>query len=149
MTSQEILSEEMQILKSDIIIRHEQSGQVATGKTKASFEVNSNSSTGQLLGAGYVGVLQQGRKPGGVPKEFIDILQKWANSKGISFSSEKQFNLWANSVKWKIIREGTKLYRSGQRYDIFDTPIENFNTRISLRLANYYEAELINEIFKF
>ena len=70
------------------------------------------------------GVLETGRKPGRVPKEFIDILKRWAQAKGISFSDEKQFNLWANAVKWKIIREGTKLYRSGQNEDIFDSSVK-------------------------
>lgn len=146
---QDILAEEMQLLKADIIVRHEQSGQVASGKTKASFETNIDAFTGQLLGANYVGVLERGRKPGGVPKDFIDILQRWAQAKGISFPSEKQFNLWANAVKWKMIREGTKLYRSGQKQDIFDTPIENFNKRLPIRIMNYYESELINDIFNF
>ena len=149
MNVQQILTEEMQALEAEIIQRHEQAGQVASGKTKAAFELTVTSSEGKLLGLKYVGVLERGRKPGGVPKDFIEIIQKWAQAKGISFSNEKQFNLWANGVKWKIIREGTKLYRSGQKQDIFDTPIENFNHRLPIRIINYYESELLNDIFNF
>ena len=144
-----MLYEELEVLEADIIHRHEQSGQVASGKTRASFLIQSSGLTGTLSGANYAGVLQDGRKPGGVPKEFIEILRKWAQAKGISFSDEKQFNLWANAVKWKIIREGSKLYRSSQHEDIFDTPIENFNVRLANRVVQFYQNELVNEIFIF
>lgn len=144
-----ILYEELEILEEEIIHRHEQAGQVASGKTRASFLIRSSNLVGTLSGANYVGVLERGRKPGGLPENFIEIIRKWAAVKNISFSSENQFNLWANGVKWKIIREGTKLYRSGQKQDIFDTPIENFNKRLPIRIINYYESELINDIFNF
>lgn len=143
----EILSEELEQLKSDIIFRHEQAKQLASGKTKASFEKKITSDfSGQLLGAGYSGVLERGRKPGGVPKDFVDILKRWAQAKGISFTDEKKFNLWANAVKWKIIKDGSKLYRSGQTEDIFTTPIEQFSQRLSKRIG-FFEQEIINEIF--
>jgi hypothetical protein len=147
MDVQQILTEEMQILQAEIIQRHEQAGQVASGKTKASFELSITSSEGKLIGLNYVGVLEKGRKPGGVPKDFIDILQRWAQAKGITFADEKHFNLWANGVKWKIIKEGTKLYRSSQKLDIFETPIENLNKRLPNRIVNFYESELLNDIF--
>ena len=147
--SEIILYEELEILEADIIHRHEQAGQVASGKTRASFLIQSSGLVGTLSGANYVGVLQQGRKAGGVPKDFIEILRAWAQAKSISFSSEEKFQLWANAVKWKIIREGSKLYRSGQQQDIFDTPIAMFNDRIANRIVQFYENELINEIFIF
>lgn len=144
----QILTDELDELKSDIILRHEQSGQVATGETKDEFENKLTSDfSGQLLGASYSGVLERGRKPGKVPREFIDILKRWAAAKGISFKDEEQFDRWANSVKWKIIREGTNLYKSGRTQDIFTTPIERFNERLALRVAGYFEQEIINKIF--
>lgn len=144
----QILDEELEILKNDIIFRHEQSGQVASGKTKAYFENKLTSNySGQLLGAGYAGVLERGRKPGGVPRDFIEILRRWSQAKSISFKNEEQFNLWANAVKWKIIKEGTKLYRSGQIEDIFETPVLQFNNRLSQRIATYFEQEVQNQIF--
>ena len=149
MNTDQILYEELQSLESDIVQRHVQAGQVASGKTKEAFELNIGGLTGQLLGASYLGVLKGGRKPGKVPKDFIDILKRWVEAKGISFQNEEQFNLWVNAVKWKIMKEGTKLYRSEQTQDIFDTPIEQFNKRISDRIINYYEQELVNDIFNF
>jgi len=149
MDVQEILNDELQILEADVVQRHIQAGQIASGKTKEAFELNVSPLLGQLLGASYVGVLKNGRRPGGVPTNFIDIIKNWAQAKGISFTDEKQFNLWANAVKWKIIREGTKLYRSGQTQDIFDTPIEQFNQRLSNRIIDYYQQQLVNDIFNF
>lgn len=149
MNEQDILRQELDKLKADVITRHEQSGQVASGKTKQSFEVATQPFAGQLMGASYVGVLERGRKPGKVPYDFVDILKRWASAKGISFSDEKQFNRWANGVKWKIIREGTKLYRSGTTQDIFDTPIKEFDIRLTERISIYYQQKVTNEIFNF
>ena len=144
----DILREELERLRSDIIFRHEQAGQKATGETERLFSTEVQNTLGRLFGPLYSGVLERGRKPGGVPRDFIEILKRWAAAKGISFSDEKQFNLWANAVKWKIIREGTKLYRSGQTEDIFSTPYEEFDTRFSTRIAAYFESEINNLIFE-
>ena len=145
---QQILSEELNTLKSDIIIRHEASGQKASGKTEQGFEIVVSGSVGQLLGYSYVGVLGTGRRPGKVPREFVDILKRWAQAKGISFSNEKQFTIWANAVKWKIIREGTKLYRSGIHQDIFETPIENLKVRVTKRVSDYFDEQIKISIFQ-
>ena len=147
MTTQQILKEELDILKSDIIIRLQNSKQVASGETIKKFEKVSNNSNGQLLGASYVGVFEKGRKPGGVPRDFIEILKRWSQAKGMSFENEDKFNLWANAVKWKMIKEGTKLYRSGQTQDIFTTPVEQFSSRLAKRFIIYYESEILNSIF--
>lgn len=149
MNKEQILYDELVNLQNAIVNAQVQSGQVATGKTKSSFSVEATQFKGTLFGASYLGVLKTGRKPGKVPRDFIDILKRWATAKGLSFSDEKQFNRWANAVKWKIIREGTKLYRSGQTIDIFDTPIENFSRSLAERTAIYYQEKIANEIFNF
>lgn len=148
MTFQQIIFEELETLKAEVIARTDNAGQTATGITKATFATKATETLGQLLGASYAGVLERGRKPGGVPKDFVDILKRWAQAKGLSFSDEKQFNLWANAVKWKIIKEGTKLYRSGQYEDIFTTPIENFDRRITKRFAVLFDEEITIKIFE-
>ena len=149
MVVEQILTEELENLKSDITSRIEASGQTASGNTAKSLEVEAKDYSGQLTGASYIGVLETGRKPGRVPREFIDILKRWAQAKGISFSDEKQFNLWANAVKWKIIREGTKLYRSGQNEDIFDSSVKKFEDKLNERIAVFYQSQIANEIFNF
>lgn len=142
-----ILSEELILLKEEIIRRHEAAGQVASGKTKTEFESNANGRIGSLLGAGYSGVLEKGRKPGPVPRNFVDIIKRWAIAKQITFSTQDDFDRWANAVKWKIIKEGTTLHRSGQTEDIFTTPIEMSVNRIMSRISSSLMEEINNQIF--
>lgn len=145
----DILIKELEQLKSDIIRRHEEAGQVASGRTRAAFEVRVNDNNGQLLGNAYVGVLERGRRAGKVPYNMRDILLRWAEMKGIAFDSETSANRWAYFVAKKIKEEGTKLYRSGQRLDIMTTPVEEFTERLSERISVLYENEITNEIFNF
>ena len=77
-------------LKQNIINRHISAGQVASGRTKAGFEVKMISPfRGQLLGYNYSGVLERGRRAGKIPKNFMAIIAKWAAVKGITFNSDK------------------------------------------------------------
>lgn len=150
MTIQEILTTELEKLKRDIIVNHERAGQVASGRTRDSLSVeNVSASGGELQGASYLGVLERGRKGGKVPYNFIEILKKWAAHKGISFSNEKDFNRWAYFVQKKIKEEGTKLFRSGQTLDIFDTPIKDFTKRLGEQVGTMYQTQIANEIFNF
>lgn len=148
MSANKILEEELTNLMSEVIDRQKMSGQYASGKTSDAYSIDVQEMAGKLLGASYVGVFTRGRKPGGVPKDFVDILKRWAQAKNITFTNEKQFNLWANAVKWKIIREGSKLYRSGNRNDIFETPLKEFSDRLQTRLSILYQQETANEIYK-
>lgn len=142
----DILRNELEQLKSDIIRRHEEVGQVASGRTRAAFEVKVSDSNGQLLGNSYAGVLERGRRGGKVPYDFKDILLRWAEAKGIYFTNNTEARRWAWFVTQKIRREGTALYRSGQTVDIFTTPIADFTERLSKQLAAGYRSEIINSI---
>ena len=143
----DILKDELATLKADVIQRHEQSGQVASGRTRASFdEYLTSEYSGVLEGAGYSGVLEKGRKAGKVPYDFKDILQRWAQAKGLTFATQSDFNRWAYFVTKKIREEGTALYRSQQQEDIFTTPIAEFTERLSDRVATFFETEIKNQI---
>ena len=142
----DILRSELEHLKADIIRRHEEAGQVASGRTRASFEVRVSDSNGQLLGNSYVGVLERGRRAGKVPYDFKDILLRWAEAKGIFFANNTDAKRWAWFVTQKIRQEGTTLYRSGQTVDVFTTPITDFTERLSKQLTAEYRSEIINSI---
>lgn len=145
---EKIIREELEQLKADIIYRHEQSGQVASGKTRASFSIeNVSNEGGELWGNKYVGVLETGRKPGKVPYQFRDILKRWALAKGLTFKDEKDLNRFAYFVAQKIRNEGTKLFRSGMREDIFETPIKDFTERLNERIYAVYQKQIENQIF--
>lgn len=146
---QDILTHELATLEKEITSRHQQAGQVASGKTRASFaHFIKGGYTGILEGAIYSGVLERGRRPGKVPFKFTDIIKRWAIAKGITFSTKSDFNRWAYFVAQKIKNEGTRLYRSGQTEDIFSTPIDEFSDRLLKKVSTYFEAEIENEIFK-
>ncbi|MFV0392409.1 MAG: hypothetical protein ACK5KP_11100 [Paludibacteraceae bacterium] len=142
-----ILREELEQLKNEIIFRHEQAGQVASGKTRASFSIEVSGNRGELWGNAYVGVLETGRQPGKVPYQFRDIIKRWAIAKGLTFNDEKDLNRFAYFVAQKIAKEGTKLFRSGMKEDIFETPIRQFTERISERIYSAYSKEIENQIF--
>lgn len=147
-TAYDILSEELDLLQADIISRHENAGQVASGKTRSSFERNMVSDyRGQLLGASYSGVLQKGRKPGKLPFDFKDILLRWAAAKRITFNTPSQARTWAFFVTKKIREEGTRLFRTNSEIDIFNTAVDNFSNRLSERIGTFFQEELANTIF--
>lgn len=142
-----ILQEELEELKDEIIKRHENAKQVASGKTRDAFEIDVDGLHGILLGAPYSGVLESGRKPGKVPYNFREILKKWAAVKGITFETETDLNRWAYFASKKIEREGTKLYRSGNNEDIFSTAVVEFEERLNNKIGDLFTIEMQNSIF--
>lgn len=144
-----IIAQELDKLRDDIIRRHEQAGQVATGRTRESFQVRlTGPMSGELTGATYAEVLERGRGPGKVPADFKNILARWATAKGITFSNETDFNRWAYFVSKKIREEGTTLYRSGQTVDVFQSAIEDFAGKIVPRISQFYATEIQRQIHK-
>lgn len=142
------LEKSLKDLKDNIISRHVAAGQVASGRTKAGFEVKMLTPLhGQLLGYSYSGVLERGRKSGKTPKEFRLIIERWAIAKGITFSSEADRSRFAYFVAQKIRREGTKLYRSGGSIDIFSSAIEEMKETLTKELGVTYQQEIKNQIF--
>jgi hypothetical protein len=142
------LEERLNELKANIISRHVDAGQVASGRTKAGFEVKMLSPYhGQLLGYSYSGVLERGRKPGRIPKEFRAIIERWAVAKGISFNSDADRSRFAYFVAQKIQREGTKLFRSGGTVDVFSSALVSFTDLLATEALDAFEIEVKNQIF--
>lgn len=141
-----ILAQELELLRDDITSRHEIAGQNVTGETIRSLEVITNAHTGRLLGATYLGVLEQGREPGKVPRIFVEILKMWIVAKGLSFTDENDLTRFANAIKWNTIKHGSYLYRSGGRNDVYTPAIEDFQNRLAGRIVMYFETEIKNEI---
>lgn len=135
-------------LKNEIIRRHKAAGQYTTGKTASSFRVEKYDKGVRLYGAKYAGVLERGRKPGKVPFNFMDILIKWADAKGISFRNQTDARSWAWCVSRKIRNEGTKMYAEGRTEDIFTTPVEELKSKLKKGIPSVFKTEIINKIFK-
>ena len=126
-----ILQEGLDRFVSEVIQRSRNAGQEASGKTYRSISVKVDLYT-----------LADGRGPGKVPYNFGDILLDWAKYKGISFPSPVAARRWANSVAWKIRRQGNTMYRQRKHLDLFDTPLSDLDAWIGNQLIGLYETEI-------
>lgn len=136
-----VLQEELESLKKRIIANHERAGQVASGRTKASLRVEVGNNEGILWGRSPFGTLETGRKPGKVPKGFYHIILQWVKDKGISVENPKTF---AYFVSRKIAREGTELFRSGGRADIYSNEIPKTIDSAGKKLMGLFSIEVEN-----
>lgn len=139
-----VLREELESLKQRIIANHRNAGQVASGKTIASMRVNVDGDTGELVGRKQFWNLETGTAPwknatNRVPYSFQAVIEQWIKDKGLNLNS------WA--VAYKIIHEGTKLYRQGGRNDIYSNEIPKTIENIGERLLVIYD-QLITESLK-
>ena len=140
MLSQEIrqiLLEELEDLRQRIIANMGSAGQIVTGKTKDSLQVNVRELSGVLTGRQAFATLENGsrpwsRPPKRTPKWFADLIGEWIDAKGLDL------NQWA--VAHTIIHKGSKLYRDGGRADIYSPEIQTAMDRIGNRIINQYEV---------
>lgn len=125
----------------DIIARHEQAGQVASGKTRDSLRSEVvpgiSSVTATLYGRKYFAALETGSKPWQKkykhpPRRFVDTIAQWMSDKGITGVS-------AYLVARKIMNEGSSLYRSGGRSDIFTPAMREAEQRIDEEISALFD----------
>jgi hypothetical protein len=139
MLSQEIrqiLLEELEDLRQRIIENMGRADQIVSGKTRDSLQVNVRELSGVLTGRQAFATLENGsrpwsRKPKRTPKWFADIIGEWIDAKGLDL------NKWA--VAHTIIHEGSKLYRTGGRADVYSPEIQRTMDRIGDRIMSKYE----------
>lgn len=58
----------------------------------------------------YFDYAEKGRGPGGVPTNFENILKNWISRHSIKFDGEEK--VFVQNVKWKTVKEGSRLYRN-------------------------------------
>lgn len=117
--------------KEEIIRNHERAGQVASGKTKDSIQVKMREDGGSIVGASYFYVLEKGRgkskkSQGGILKNNI---KSWILAKGITPSGKVSLDNLAYLITRKIHEDGTQLWRSGGRTDIYSNVITRENIK--------------------
>ena len=136
-------------MRAAIIQRSIDAGQKASGRTYEQLSVRNVTEThGEFWGPTWIGVWEDGRKPGKVPYEFAAVIMEWATFKGISWASADPvvFERWARGVAWHIHKYGTKLYREGAKIDIFETPVKEFETWLIAQMKAFYTTVIANEI---
>lgn len=89
-----------------------------------------------VYAADYWDYAEKGRGPGGVPRNFIEILDSWVSRHKVSFDGDKR--VFLQNVKWSIIRYGTRMWRNGETRDFmkdaFEKNLETFESEISKTL---------------
>jgi hypothetical protein len=148
MTVREILSEELETLRGDVIQRQKDAGAMATGETARGYETEASGMRGQLTGYYYAPVLETGRKPGKVPRDFKAIIRRWIEAKGLQPRDGETIDRMASSIAWVIRTEGTWLHRNGIRADIYGTPAARFSERTARRVAEFYTAQTRNKVYE-
>ena len=81
-----ILQQEMELLKRNIQSRMIEERINASGRTMKSLTVQTSEFGGILFGSSVFLNLQRGRKPGAVPRNFVEIIKNWIEAKGINYS---------------------------------------------------------------
>lgn len=82
----------------------------------------------KITAAGYYPYAEKGRGPGGVPRNFEDILETWIVSRGIK-PKDGNISKFASAICWNTIKHGSSLYRNSEKQRDFDSEAieENLN----------------------
>ena len=151
-----ILQEELEALRLSIIGNHLKAGQKASGRTAASLRVEVSEDSGTLWGRNAFGVLETGRKAGRVPKDFQGIIMQWMRDKGIhaapipyltdrphKYTPQQRGELrMSYLIARKIRKEGTRLFRSGGRSDIYTPEVEKAVKNIGDRMLSLIKTKI-------
>lgn len=151
-----VLVDELGKLRDKIIAQHLAAGQKASGRTIASMHVEVSGVEGTLYGRKPFGTLETGRKPGKVPQGFQDIIRKWMKDKGIvadpipyktdrphKYTPEERGELSLSFlIARKIKNEGTALFRTGGRDDIYSNVIPDATAKIRDRIVELLKVDV-------
>lgn len=152
-----LLNERLQWLADQVRQNHIDAGQVSSGKLRDSIqslvEDQGDRISGHVDALSYIEAMEQGNAPWEpiptkqakdghtydyVPKWFADAIGQWMDDKGIQETKER--NRYA--VAWKIIHDGTLLYRQGGRSDIYS----EITKAVAEEIADELAAEVAIEI---
>lgn len=116
MTNKEILEQEFETIKQELIEKHDKLGMRASGNWASQLLVKVQESGSKikatLFGEKYTEQLAWGRKPGRFPP--IAAIEQWIIDKGIKpIEQNMKTSTLAFLIARKIAREGTKYYQQG------------------------------------
>lgn len=134
----QILQDELEILKKEIIDRYNASNKLTSGEFAEGLEITSNDTAGSLFGYVYLA----GRKAGKQPP--IDAIKDWLEQKGIKpIENKMKISSLAFLIARKIAREGTAPENHLFIYDEIITPerIDKIFQKISQLNVNEFVKE--------
>lgn len=147
MTNEEIIREELERIKQDLIKKHIELGMKASGKWEESLRIEITEVKGILSGLDYTYQLQHGRKAGTMPP--IRAIEEWIISKGIKpISDNIKISSLAFLIARKIQKEGTRYFKQGGT-DLIDSVItpermQHIMNRISTLYVTTFTSDIIN-----
>jgi len=147
MTPEQILADEFDSLRLDIIAKHDELGMRASGDFANSLENVQNRLSISLIGNSYVEQLVNGRAPGKFPP--LEEIEKWIEDKGIQAIDISVSSL-AFLIARKIAREGTEYFKQGGT-DLLDsviTPerIQSIIDKVSVFYVNDFVLKVTREL---
>jgi len=134
----EILATEFELIRQDLIKRHDALKMRSSGKWASSLEVvvdtEAFKATARIIGEKYTEQLVWGRRPGKFPP--IKAIEQWIKDKGLKIYGKMKISSLAYIIARKIAHEGTKYFQQGGT-DLIEsviTPqrIQNIIDKISL-----------------
>jgi len=164
MTPIQIIEQEFNSLKQRIADNLDETGTTASGQTKESLDVKTFVDGCILYGRKAFATVETGRKEGSIPFDFVEIIRRWAISKGIRpdpiqyirqeserwrpkyTPEERGMNAFAGSVAYTIRERGTQLHRNNGRNDIFSNEIQKTVEIIKSRLTELYKQLAIEKL---
>lgn len=121
MTDRQIIQEELEAIKEDLIKKHIELGMKSSGEWIDSLKVEVQGTHGVIKGNEYTWQLQAGRRPGTMPR--IEYIEKWILDKGIKpIEQSMKISSLAFLIARKIKEEGTKYYQQGGT-DLLDSVV--------------------------
>lgn len=116
MTTIEVLQEEFESIKAELVQRYNELGMKSSGLWESELEISidgdESKSSSKVLGLNYTEQLVFGRKPGKFPP--IKAIEQWIQDKGIAAIGK---NISTSSLAFliarKIAQEGTNYFKQG------------------------------------
>lgn len=150
MTVQEVLFDEFEKLKAELIAEYDKKGMRASGKWAESLENASKEKQGVLLGFKYSEQLQFGRKPttSSTASEptLREAIEQWIDDKGLIYDIPK--SSLAFLIARKIHREGWNRSRFGGVNLITDVVTDARIDEIVKKCGDIYTKDFISDILK-
>lgn len=153
--AQEILAEEFEKLKAELIVKHDELGMRASGNWANSLEVEVIGKKAVLSGVKYSEQLEYGRKPGGKSggssTTFSEAIEQWIKDKGIANRIEGEISVssLAFLIVRKIMKEGWKRENHGGVELISQVVTPERIQQIIDRLSDIYVADFTSDIISF
>ena len=133
-----IIIDELEKTKSDIINSMKSNNQYVTGRTAASLYVKADNDSGAIYGADYIDTLEKGISPERSRqnpfRETYSGLLRWYQSKGYSTGFTKDRRVYVAAVNQRVV--GSVLFRQGGRFNVYSDKVNPLVNNIKERVAD-------------